>query len=477
MRRSLLRFTLLAHTLSRIGGASTETSEYWTLKDPRINLPVPFKDYRYPNTVIYLSQSVFSEETSLYFEISHTENTIFDQMLILRARCSIPATKKVLKLGYFGYSYHCDYVYFQQFKSGSLLDDGASPDGFTLQLQSGGGISLDQSLNDLREGFYFSSDEDELFEFYYETRPNQFINVTDEYEEAIKNEFFPYISLFIALAAQIAALCVFAWAHDKRRIPLFTMFAVCLGNFPMLGIMKKIELLGKFTEFSIFYVFQGIVVFALFFLCLGRSSRRKEKTYWFGVLMLTTLGIAFPVTTIAYGSYSVDLTAAVPFLLAVEKITYSKHRWLGLVGWVMTAAQGLAYSVSLLSKRLMRASLLNFGVENTNFPYRIYWGVSVISLICCLFGPHIRMGHDWKIAGRALQVTTVEGRTGPSTQPPRTEGLYQGVEIKDDYANLQNNQAPNQTQGRGGVGLGLRRETILLTIHSKGHRVGPGPLK
>ena len=191
------------------------------------------------------------------------------------------------------------------------------------------------------------------------------------------------------------------------------MFSVGLGNLSLPAVINRGQFIRRVPNLIYLIGFQGVLVLALFFICFGIASRRYEKTNWFGILMLGGLSVGLLVTIFTYQSLSVALITAAPFLLAVERFTHSKHIWLALIGWVMTAAQGMVYTMLLLSKRLMRAALLNLGSLNQNFPYQLYWSVSLISLIFCFIGPHIEISHDWKTLRRDQQANTIEERTRP----------------------------------------------------------------
>ena len=290
------------------------------------------------------------------------------------------------------------------------------------------------------------------------------IDETKEYKNNFR--YFPYVAVFALLGVQLAGLSLFAFIHDKRRIPLFTMFGVGLSYAPMAVVIRRGMFGNYFEGFYSLGLFFSIPVFCVFFVLLGTSSRRHEKTNWFGIFTLIGLFIAFSLTIFFYQSLSIILITVAPFLLLVERFTHCKHRWLSLVGWVMTAAQGLSYSVVLLSEKLMRASMVKYRSINENFPSKLYWMASLVCLFCCLFGPHLKISEDWKIAGMRMpeQVQTVEQEREPQTiSRPRRNVMHHGVFIIDDsYASTPNDQATTNLNQEYEAEGGDQKENLIV---------------
>ena len=397
-----IRFLLTTTTLFQISISREKGKvKYWTLKNPIVNLPKPFQNYSYSNAVIKLTSITDPYSSRIDFVISHTGTSLFDQISRISIECYTTQPFQDKDLNYY---YECRPALLTDQKLNSIFYHWDIFRNLSFRLQSGSKIV---SYKSLINGFYIAGnagkDADEKVEFRYQTGVNQFKKETSVY--MIK--YFPFLAVYASLLIQLATLSLFAWIHDKRRVPLFTMFAVGLANFPLYGAGIRTFFPRIASDFQIFLLFLPVILCALSFTCYGVSSRKSEKTNWFGVLMLIGLTIAFLVTIVAYQDLSVALVTAVPFLLAVERLTHSKHRWLALVGWAMTAAQGMVYSLTLSSQRVMEGCLLDFESVNQNFPNKLYWAVSAISLLCCAFGPHIKISHDWKTKIRPPQMNTV----------------------------------------------------------------------
>ena len=171
-------------------------TEYWTLQDPRVELPSQFNNYTYSNSVIQLEIYGRNESERLSLAISHTGTTLFDQILTLRARCSISKPQQDNNQSYY---YECSSEFLDQLDKNTFSDRWAFPNDLHLRLQSGEKIS---SYESLLEGFYLKTKNEKNlfykdFTFWYGTGAHTFANKTTEYDT--ERNYFPYVGLSLGL--------------------------------------------------------------------------------------------------------------------------------------------------------------------------------------------------------------------------------------------------------------------------------------
>ena len=450
MKRKQQKTTILTIVVLALTAASTKAytvERYWTLRSPDLSIPFPYSNYFYSHSVIRYTQKYIgtSQLSSLVnFKISHTRYTLFDSILTLSTTCDTSYSYQDRNGNYY---YSCSLPLLSLLEENSIQSQSTYIDTLYLRLKSGGQFYSYMSLTD---GFYFTSSSDPLaysrYTFKYGTSYNSLNDQTIDYTFTL----FPFTGLGVFFTAQLVILAVFMMIKDKRRIPLYTIFSLALGYIPIIGLIRRGNFVNQNSGFTFLMAFFGVSLVSFIFICLSRASRKFEKTNKFGVAYLIAMFGFFTLMLLRAQSFSVGLITVTPAFLIVERLGFSKHRWLGLAGWLLTAAQGMTYVILFWSQQALYAAMLDIQYYDNTFPVQLYWIVSIVSLLCCAFGNHVKRSDDWKTATgpQAPRLTAGRANTGNNLYVPG--GFNQGAPAGGGYAASPNNQVGYQNQGYGG---------------------------
>ena len=207
---------------------------------------------------------------------------------------------------------------------------------------------------------------------------------------------FPFPAIAVVFGLQLLVLCLMSLVKDKRRLPMYSLYILAIGYFPIFAIIQR----GTFAQSdSGFYSLYPMYAISLVVALIGifcRKSRKTEKFWWIGMLMVfAAAGLFISTTMLSMQRFQLAFLLG-PLALIVEKITRTKHRYLSFATLTLLVSQAALYFLVLNDQGAIDAAMQKIYPNHNYFPNEMYGVLAFTTMIVCFFGPHVKTSQDWK---------------------------------------------------------------------------------